>query len=647
MLALASALPADVPCGESTGPDLIIGNLPAVQLWGTVGDISAYSIATDICNIGDAPLPWQDDTNQHPAIAQHMYRMTGERIEQIGISWVKHGFGALTLDSCGCGCEDPNDFYILGIGCSDPYTTGLNGDQAGWGGIAGLGPRSEVNPVTGYFPFPYGTQGQSGDAIYKRLQVHTQDLDPALNPDALYFIEGHYVAPADAAAGNGANSLGYRPAVVGVWDNGWRVHPSGVTVPGLPAVHAWAGMHDDVLLETCDVPSDGRFVLASRATDQGDGVWHYEYALHNINSDRAGGSFRVPLPPGAEVLSSGFHVVEHHSGEPYDNLPWEVSIQDDGILFSTVPHDENENANALRWGTLCNLWFEIETGPGECQATLGLFKHGVQDEYEMLSCGPILVEPGCESDMNLDGVVDVDDLLHVIAAWGAPYDIDDLLAIIAGWGLTCDSTGACCLPAGGCESMTSSACASLGGSWNGANTGCAWVDCPRSGACCLEDIICVVQLESDCQQQGGMFLGSNTNCEEVACGDAVSNDACVDALLVSDGEVGYSNIDADSDLLDGSCEAYNDIWFRYVATCTGILTLSTCNLVDYDSYLGCFPGWNCSDLVAIGCNDDSEDCSNYSSYLQVQVTAGEPYLIQVGGWDENSIGSGTLSIECD
>ena len=647
MLALAGTLPADVPCGESTGPDLIIGNLPEVQLWGTVDGISSYSIATDICNIGDATLPWQDDTNQHPVIAQHMYRMTDERIEQIGISWVKHGFGALTLDSCGCGCENPNDFYTLGIGCSDPYTTGLNGDQAGWGTIAGLGPRSEINASNGAFPFPYGTQGQWGDDIYKRLQVHTEDLDPALNPDAVYFIEGHYVAPADAAAGNGANSLGYRPAVVDIWDNGWRVYPAGVTVPGLPAVYAWAAMHDDVLLQTCDVPDDGRFVLASRATDQGQGVWHYEYALHNINSDRSGGSFRIPLPPGAQVLSSGFHIVEQHSGEPYDNLPWEISVESDGILFSTTPHADNVNANALRWGTLCNLWFEIETGPGEYQATLGLFKPGVQNDYVMNSCGPIFVEPGCASDMNLDGTVDVDDLLHVIGAWGAPYDVSDLLSVIAGWGMTCSSTGACCLPAGGCASMTSAACASAGGQWNGANTGCAWVDCPRSGACCLEGSTCVVQLEADCDQQGGFFLGLNSVCAEVACGDSASNDACVDALLVGDGDVVYSNVDAVSDLLSGSCAAYNDIWFRYVASCTGILTLSTCNLVDYDSYLGCFSGWNCGDLAALGCNDDSDGCANYSSYLQIQVTAGEPYLIQVGGWDEYSIGGGTLSIECD
>ncbi|MDG2423940.1 MAG: hypothetical protein P8M22_08170, partial [Phycisphaerales bacterium] len=42
----------------------------------------------------------------------------------------------------------------------------------------------------------------------------------------------------------------------------------------------------------------------------------------------------------------------------------------------------------------------------------------------------------CDGDFNQDGVVDVSDLLNVIANWGNPYDVADLLLVIADWGCT-------------------------------------------------------------------------------------------------------------------------------------------------------------------------------------------------------------------
>ena len=113
------------PCTFNSGPDVIVGALPATQKWGTVGGITAYSFATTSCNIGDEILPWFDDNNQHPVIAQNLYRVKDGRIDQLGMSWVKHGFGALAQNLC-CTCQNPGTFDFLGVGCSDPYTTGLN-----------------------------------------------------------------------------------------------------------------------------------------------------------------------------------------------------------------------------------------------------------------------------------------------------------------------------------------------------------------------------------------------------------------------------------------------------------------------------------------------------------------------------------------
>ena len=104
LLLIAFALPTpaqDPSCGNwSTGPDVIVGNLTDIGHYGAVGTVSAYSIGTDACNFGDTPLVWEEGNNQHPVIAQHMYRYEAGRFEQLGISWLKHGFGALANNTC-------------------------------------------------------------------------------------------------------------------------------------------------------------------------------------------------------------------------------------------------------------------------------------------------------------------------------------------------------------------------------------------------------------------------------------------------------------------------------------------------------------------------------------------------------------------
>ena len=201
-------------CTPSTGPDVIVGDLimdsSTLTKWGTVGSITAYSFGTISCNIGSANLQWQSSTNQHPVIAENLYRLKNGRFEQIGMSWLKHGFSALTQNLC-CTCQNPGSSQLLGVGCSDPYGAGLNGDQDGFGGCGGacggLGPRFQVNATTGAYTFPYVAAGMAGDAIYKRLQVHNSDVDPAQNAGALYYAEGQYVTPDDAASANLTTTL--------------------------------------------------------------------------------------------------------------------------------------------------------------------------------------------------------------------------------------------------------------------------------------------------------------------------------------------------------------------------------------------------------------------------------------------------------
>ncbi|HKQ47431.1 MAG TPA: hypothetical protein VJZ71_05135 [Phycisphaerae bacterium] len=396
-LAASTVFPAGV---DAAGPDVIVGDLDAVQRWGEVGGITAYSVGTISCNIGDQPLEWEDLTNQHPVIAQNMYRLKDGRLEQIGQSWVKHGFLATNENTCGI-CPTPGPDNLLHPGCSDPYSAGLNGNQAGAGGVGGLGPRFQVNAATGYFDFPYSSQGASGNFIYKRLQVHTADLDPAQAGGGLYFVEGHYISPDDAAAGNDNNNASYRPVTVTPLT--YVVSVTGVTQQQKPAIQAWQDTDATVAMASADVAGDGRIIVAGKATDLGNGFWEYEYAVQNLNSDRSVGSFSVALHSSTPVQGEGFHDVDYHSGEPYDATDWTATRLAAALRWSTTAYGVNANANALRWGTLYNFRLRTTSPPvPNAVITLGLFKPGAPASATVSIVGPSAGPVDCNANTIAD-----------------------------------------------------------------------------------------------------------------------------------------------------------------------------------------------------------------------------------------------------
>jgi hypothetical protein len=366
-------------------PDVIVGDLHQVNSYGSVGDIYAYSVGTTSCNIGTCWLNWISETADHPVIGQNMFRFKDGRIEQIGQSWLKHGFFALSGTVCSTSCIGTNGDH-LGVNCSDPYSAGLNGSQSR------LGPRSEVNPSTGVFPFPFGTDGQTGDAIYKRLQVHSDDLDPALNPGALYFVEGQYVSADDAQAGNGGNNNSFRP--ISVNPSTFQISLTGTTARQKAGVDIWGTQVANLKASGINIVNDGEFRIAGVATDNGDGTYHFEYAIQNISSDRSAQAFRVPVPDNSTVTNIGFHDVDYHSGEPYDNTDWVMFYDPDSdqVIWEGQPYDVNINANALRWGTMYNFWFDVDaTSLLLGSVTLDLFKPGQPGDPD--SASVIIVSP--------------------------------------------------------------------------------------------------------------------------------------------------------------------------------------------------------------------------------------------------------------
>ena len=380
------------------GPDVIVGDLHEVATFGTSGAITAFSVGTTSCNIGDAPLQWFSNTNKHPVIAQNMYRLKGGRFEQIGLSWLKHGFFALSENRCFSDCQPTNGTY-LGVHCSDPYSAWLNGQQSN------LGPRYQVNASTGLFFYPPANPAYSG-ILPRRIQVANADLDPAQNAGAIYFVEGHYVTPDDAAAGNKDNNASFRPVTVTPNGSSYSLTLTGSTRRQKAGIRAWR--ETDPLVSEVDVqvPNDGLFIIAAKATDLGGGVWNYEYAVQNLNSHRSARAFTVPIDPAAVVQSTGFHDVNYHSGEPFSGTNWSSSVSNGEVTWTTEDITVDSNANALRWGTVYNFRFVIDRQPHTSSVRIDLFREGTPASVSAAIVGPITSEADC----NENGVPDSIDI---------------------------------------------------------------------------------------------------------------------------------------------------------------------------------------------------------------------------------------------
>ncbi len=331
----------------ATGSDVIVADLQGVMRYRAEGDITSYAVATNACNIGTARANWIAGTNQHPVIIMDAYRLKGDRFEQIGQSWVKHGFYAVSQSLCGS-CTDATNGTQLGVGCSDPYSAYLNGVQTN------MSPRTMVNPQTGEFPFDALTPSWIGPAATteseRRIQIHHDDLDPALNDGARYFIQGFYIHPDDCTAGTDENNASYREVAVFVPSPGiYKLvirspndpppaacdpAPLFYTQCQQPAIRAWQDADNSVVETDARVPNEGLFILAAKAKELDTGIWRYAYALQNYNSHRSGQAFRVPFPDGAIATNVAFHDVDYHSGEPYAATPWDAVVGGSAITWS-------------------------------------------------------------------------------------------------------------------------------------------------------------------------------------------------------------------------------------------------------------------------------------------------------------------------
>jgi hypothetical protein len=388
------------------GPDVTVFAFTDIGNFGSANGFTGYSIGTTSCNRGDTPLNWcaggscapGAGPEDHPVIAQNLYRLKNGRFQQIGMSWLKHGFASLNLNTAGCAgaagqsCQGPPAGGAqLGVGCTDPYSAGLNGSQP-------LGRRSEVNGTTGVFPVPPSSPSGPYTVYDQRIKVASADVDSTLNPGATYWAEGQYIASDDASSNNSLNNASYRRVTVGTSPS-FPLSMTGTFFEKQPAIFAWPAQDPSVDLVNVDIPGSivQRFHVGRKVTDLGGGVWHYEFAVHNQNSDRSARGFSVEFPGATNFTNVGFKDIEHHSGEPYAVDDWAVSSSGGLVSWATDTFAANPNANALRFATLFNFWFDADRPPTSGVVhTIQLFKPGTPSSIEFTIVDDLFVD-GFES----------------------------------------------------------------------------------------------------------------------------------------------------------------------------------------------------------------------------------------------------------
>ena len=146
----------------------------------------------------------------------------------------------------------------------------------------------------------------------------------------------------------------------------------------------------------------------------------------------------------------------------------------------------------------------------------------------------------------------------------------------------------------------------------------------------------------------------------------VPGDAFDDPILLAAGHNAFSTLAATTDGPEhnacdffGDAQIHNDMWGVWTADFSGPAIFSTCNAAQYDTKIAVYSadpsGKGCplTDEALLGCDDDGPDgpdadaagdCAGFTSHLEVDVTAGQNYLIRIGGFSAADSGNGYLFI---
>ncbi len=148
--------------------------------------------------------------------------------------------------------------------------------------------------------------------------------------------------------------------------------------------------------------------------------WVHAQELAPVGDDVAGDSFGVSIAMDGERLLVG----SRYGGAGAGEVSVFRLLDDDSWLLDSVIEPPNPVLNAeFGWSVAVSGQYALV---GELEAD----PDGMPWLYE-----GILEPCGCPGDWNGDALVNVEDLLLVIAGWGDPYGVEDLLEVIGAWGL--------------------------------------------------------------------------------------------------------------------------------------------------------------------------------------------------------------------
>ena len=386
--------------------DVMLYNMSSLTSLGHTGTfpngVNGLAMSTTSCNVGTGNIPWAAPMQvAHPVIAMNLYRVLNGRFEQVGWSWLKHGFFATNSNGCGT-CQDPGTGSLLGPDCSDTYGTGNNGDRRY------LGERKEVNPWTGVWTctnsYFSGYQndcvrrndGSGLDSVAHRLIVQDADMG---NAGATYYYEAYYISASDF---DRYNNIGSRQATMSWNGSAWSVNGNvdGGILQG-PAINRWGEMRTTAAPQT-----EGDVIVAVQTTSLGNGMWHYEFAAYNHDLDRQIREFIVPLQSGTVVQNIGFHDIDQDAGNQ-----WTSNVVGGTIKWSTGASGD-PNANPLMYASIFNFRFDSNRPPASTLSSLTLFKPGTGSTLTADTKGPIVLTP-VESFDNVSSVTTGGNLLSL------------------------------------------------------------------------------------------------------------------------------------------------------------------------------------------------------------------------------------------
>jgi hypothetical protein len=374
VLAQANAVP---------GLDILMYELTDISFYGRRGTApngeAGFMVGHSWCNRGTVDLPWVSQSgglmvDRYPRIAFLLARESGGRLVQVsGRSFCKHSPVAFNFSNGPCAPCNSGGGGFFYVGCSDTYGSGTNASQFQ------LGPTEEIDPWLGtwdprgsYFdrgdPAVAGAaavdsarslssaQVQAFDAVKNRMIVRESELLAG----ATYYGQVQAVVQGEPVANRGNNVMNSPIAISGSGGS-WSASTTGSSASG-SVLTRWPGATHDLGGNGTD---DGRFVVAVKVTGPVGGMWHYEYAIHNLDNNRGGASFRIPTEAGAVVQNAGFRDLDT---DPLND--WTFSHTGNEIVFAAAA------GNPLEWNTIYNCWFDCSVEPGAGDLTIDQARPG-------------------------------------------------------------------------------------------------------------------------------------------------------------------------------------------------------------------------------------------------------------------------------